>query len=702
MSTVVSALLALLGFCFVIVIHEFGHFLFAKLAGVKVLAFSVGFGKPVWKKTIGETEYRFSWLLAGGYVKMLGELDATEGLDDPRSYEKAKAGWKALILLGGVTFNLISSWLLLVALALYGMPIMTPIVGDMPAKLPSAADPAVKIDSPAVALGLKPGDEIRVVNGVRTRSFEDVMMQIARRGGEPLTLEVRRDGKILTLSGDGNVTPVRIAGGPVPVLGMKPATSLLINWVEDLHGVTTTGPFQRGWRLTSLNGEDVTGLWGQEVQARMEHHLGENITAVFKLPDTSSIQTTFRYAGNATDPKGVWPSALGLPARITGVPFAGSAAAAAGLRAGDVIARINDKPVAGTGSLPATLQGIEPGTPVTLTIWRDGKVSEVTLVPDRGGDGRSWLGVPIEALETGAVLAVPENILGGNPLAEAGVQVGDILLGVDASPLQKKSDVVDVRLARGATVVTTDLADEAAAKEILPWVGQTVTAISAENLSVSTATGTVSALTRSTLTPVQQAALADVEVGDTFLRSGAIGGTWNVEILRGGERLALGIKVPDVGYALAFDIDKVPYVLEEGAGEAITIANQTTVRMVVDTLSIIPRFFRPKAADGIDATKALSGPIGIFGMLKESFQRWGFAAWLHLVALIGLNLFLVNLLPIPIVDGGQLVILGIETAIRRPLPDIAKTIIAYIGLALVLSMMAFVLSLDVLRLVGVL
>src|SRR3954468_17475736 len=84
-------LLALLGFGFVIAIHEFGHFLFAKLAGVKVERFSIGFGPTLLSRRIGETEYTISLLPLGGYVKMLGEDNPAQGetvgdAGDPRSY----------------------------------------------------------------------------------------------------------------------------------------------------------------------------------------------------------------------------------------------------------------------------------------------------------------------------------------------------------------------------------------------------------------------------------------------------------------------------------------------------------------------------------------------------------------------------------------------------------------------------------------
>ena len=116
-------------------------------------------------------------------------------------------------------------------------------------------------------------------------------------------------------------------------------------------------------------------------------------------------------------------------------------------------------------------------------------------------------------------------------------------------------------------------------------------------------------------------------------------------------------------------------------------------------LSFIPKFFQARSEGGIDATKTLAGPIGIFSALKNSSES-SFARFLKLVALLGLNLFLVNLLPIPVVDGGQLTILAIETVIRRPLPERMKLAFTYLGVAVVVSLMLFVLSLDILRKVG--
>jgi len=102
-------LISLLVLSFLVFFHELGHFLFARLFGVKVEVFSVGFGKRLAWKTVGDTEYRLSTIPLGGYVKMKGQddLDPLERSGDNDSYNSKKPWQRILILLGGPLFNLI-------------------------------------------------------------------------------------------------------------------------------------------------------------------------------------------------------------------------------------------------------------------------------------------------------------------------------------------------------------------------------------------------------------------------------------------------------------------------------------------------------------------------------------------------------------------------------------------------------------------
>ena len=134
--------------------------------------------------------------------------------------------------------------------------------------------------------------------------------------------------------------------------------------------------------------------------------------------------------------------------------------------------------------------------------------------------------------------------------------------------------------------------------------------------------------------------------------------------------------------------------------ESFSIANSAAYTMIVKTLQFIPKFFQSTKDGGLDPNKSLSGPIGIFSALKGSVEQLGFGKFLELVAMIGLNLFLINLLPIPITDGGQLVFLAIETATGKPLVPWARNIAMWIGLLMVGSLMFYVIGLDLLRLVG--
>ncbi|MFW5829119.1 MAG: M50 family metallopeptidase, partial [Planctomycetota bacterium] len=194
-------LMALLGFAFVIFIHELGHFVFAKWAGVRVDTFSIGMGPVIWSKTIGETEYAISLLPVGGYVKMLGQEDVpgrAVDADNERSFQRKHPAWRAAILFGGVLFNLISSYLILVALAWTGVPVFPPVVGELQQHF-LAADGS-RIETPAWRLGLQQGDRILSINDKPVRSYQDLLMRaLGAETGTAIRMTIERDGRQLEL-----------------------------------------------------------------------------------------------------------------------------------------------------------------------------------------------------------------------------------------------------------------------------------------------------------------------------------------------------------------------------------------------------------------------------------------------------------------------------------------------------------------------
>ncbi len=115
----------------IVFIHELGHFSFARLFGVRVLDFSIGFGKSLktWK-TKSNTNFNLRILPLGGYVQMLGE-DSKDNLKEDDSYNSKKYYQKLLITLGGPFFNFILAIIIFFILNLYGIYKVTPIIGDV-------------------------------------------------------------------------------------------------------------------------------------------------------------------------------------------------------------------------------------------------------------------------------------------------------------------------------------------------------------------------------------------------------------------------------------------------------------------------------------------------------------------------------------------------------------------------------------------
>ena len=182
---------AVIGLGLLIVFHEFGHFLLAKLSGVGVLTFSVGFGPKIWVKKSGETEYALSAFPLGGYVKMVGE-DPDEEVrqeDIEKSFAHKSLLTRIAIVIAGPGFNiLLALFLLIVVFTFYGVPVMSTQVSG------------VEKGSPAERAGIVKGDRIQTIDGKPIKEWDDLSTTIKSSGGKSLNLQIRRGGETVNLT----------------------------------------------------------------------------------------------------------------------------------------------------------------------------------------------------------------------------------------------------------------------------------------------------------------------------------------------------------------------------------------------------------------------------------------------------------------------------------------------------------------------
>jgi regulator of sigma E protease len=194
MTTVLSFIVVI---GILILIHEWGHFIVARWAGVGVERFSIGFGPVLLRWRGKETEYCLSVIPMGGYVKMMGEENPLEG-GGALTYDPAKAFalkplWaRFLIVFAGPGMNFVlAAVIFMIVLATVGRPVWPSIVGR------------VAPDSPAVTAGLQTGDIIVSVDGRKVAHWEDLDRAVASSAGRPLRLTVSRGGEVR----DATVTP---------------------------------------------------------------------------------------------------------------------------------------------------------------------------------------------------------------------------------------------------------------------------------------------------------------------------------------------------------------------------------------------------------------------------------------------------------------------------------------------------------------
>ena len=171
-----------------IFVHELGHFIVAKLLGVGVEKFSLGFGPKLIGRKIGQTEYLISALPLGGYVKMVGEGDETElsAEDKALSFAGKPPLRRIAIVVAGPLSNLVFAMLIYITVFMVGVPVPTARIGE------------VLKDKPAARAGLKINDVITAVNGKQVKKWEDFATVVLDGKGEPVDLQVKRGTAILS------------------------------------------------------------------------------------------------------------------------------------------------------------------------------------------------------------------------------------------------------------------------------------------------------------------------------------------------------------------------------------------------------------------------------------------------------------------------------------------------------------------------
>jgi regulator of sigma E protease len=253
--TVVYFIIAL---SILIIIHEFGHYIVARLSGIRVEKFSVGFGPKIWGIKRGDTEYKVSLLPFGGFVKMSGDDPADVDKDDKKAFYNKSVFTRARVVAAGPIMNLI--------LCIILMPIVFMIGKSEPAFLHDApVITEVRADSPAAKAGIDREDVIIKVGDKEVKDWKDVLDDVLVSSDQDLTITVSRGGAYL----EKTVHIVSIADGRGGYLGVEPPLFIGNEAVAD--GVRAGSPASKagiepGDTVVAIDGQPI-GDWTDMIVA---------------------------------------------------------------------------------------------------------------------------------------------------------------------------------------------------------------------------------------------------------------------------------------------------------------------------------------------------------------------------------------------------------------------------------------------------
>ncbi|HYC78615.1 MAG TPA: RIP metalloprotease RseP, partial [Planctomycetota bacterium] len=415
--------LTVFGIGFIIFVHELGHFLAARAMGVRVEAFSIGFGPRLFGFRRGNTDYKISLIPLGGFVKMAGESPEARPESDglrtraPDEFAAKSVPRRVLIICAGVIMNLVFALVALPVAFTWGVPFEAPKVG------------ALEVGGPAWSAGVRRGDSVRAVDGVETLSFQDVAVAVAT-GDDDVTLTLERDGRRFDVA-----AKPRVGERGFPSLEMyaahAPMTFDLASADPDKPAHTPAG--HRG-RAGVRPGDVLVAIDDVPVEDWMQSG------AAVRLMNLETRTVVLRRGGDdvrVTVPPLPRPR-TGDGAKVFGLTSADlklaevrpdSAAARAGLKAGERVLAADGAPLDGRDALFRALGG----------------ASTLVVESADGAERRVALDDPLrDSLRHEVAFARDELTLSpapGGAAAAAGVRPGDRLVRIDGKPAVAFSDL---------------------------------------------------------------------------------------------------------------------------------------------------------------------------------------------------------------------------------------------------------------------
>jgi regulator of sigma E protease len=692
-------ILILLGFGFLIFVHELGHFLAAKWANIRADGFAIGMGPCLvsyrkgvgfcfgsaddrvvarWNRRpieipdaereelgLGETEYSLRALPIGGYVRMLGQEDGAPGRlsDDRRSFSQATIGRRAVVILAGITANLLLAMLLFLIAFLAGVRFPSPLIGMVVPDSPAAKAVAVGKDADA---GLQPGDRVVGLDGDEVRTFLDLRVGTAMaKPDTPVEIEVeRRDAegvKRLRFV----TTPVKDEATGLLSIGVDPARSATITAIPQSADFVRSairslapdladagvGP---GSRITAVDGKPIATY--AEFERALIAAGGNPVVATFTGlagPNGTEEATTRELT---VRPERIMPvmrdaeSASNLPPDVAFFGIAPLARVASVveesanrdvLRAGDVFLRVGSAVAPRTSELMSLFRA-SPSATLKATLLRDGAETTVELRTDRNGR----VGVQLEPALDLAMLARPieQTEAGATPARELDIVPLGSVLSVDDTPVESLREFCSAL----------------------------------QSIASGTAQGESRVLRIGLRDPSPEA------------RPSIVSMTVGASDLEGLRSLGVAPPLP----AGIFDPEFTVLSANGNPLTAIAMGFRQTFIMVEQVFLTIDRVTRGSV--GVDQ---LQGPVGILHTGTQVASE-GFMFMLFFLAMISVNLAVVNLLPIPIADGGLFVFLMYEKFRGRP-PSIAfQNAAALAGIALVAGLFLLTFYNDLARIFG--